>query len=126
MYYNIYIYIYIANAIAIVIAIPLAIAFAIAITKGKANGGAEAKVTAKAKAKAKPTLMLQIRHGGGKITCYILHIDCLLNALDAHMFSHDGYGPATKAQGPKAGGPPGPGPALLGLGPWSRAHIHHG
>ena len=30
----------------------------------------------------------------------ILLIDCLLIALDAHMFSHSGYGPGTRAQGP--------------------------
>ena len=52
---------------------------------------------------------------------YILPIDCLLIALDAHMFSHDGYGPGTKAQGAAA---PGPGPAapwalVLGPGPIS-------
>ena len=34
-----------------------------------------------------------------KITCYILASDCLLVALDAHMFSHDGCGPGTKDQG---------------------------
>ena len=34
--------------------------------------------------------------------------DCLLIALDAHMFSHNGYGPGTRTQGPKAAGP-GPG-----------------
>ena len=28
-----------------------------------------------------------------KITCYILPIDWLLIALDAHMISHNGYGP---------------------------------
>ena len=32
----------------------------------------------------------------------ISYIDCLLIALDAHMLSQDGYGPGTKAQGPKA------------------------
>ena len=26
------------------------------------------------------------------ITCYMLPIDCLLIALDAYMFSHNGYG----------------------------------
>ena len=34
-----------------------------------------------------------------------LPIDCLLNVLDAHMFSHDGYGPGINAPGPKAAGP---------------------
>ena len=51
------------------------------------------------------------------ITYYILPIDCLLIALDAHIFSHNGYGP--KAQRAAAPGP-GPGPAApwaLGLGP---------
>ena len=60
------------------------------------------------------------------ITYHILPIDCLLIALDAHMFSHNGYGPGTRAQGPKAAGP-GPGrPQLLGPGPGSRAQIHYG
>ena len=52
---------------------------------------------------------------------YWLPMDCLLIALDAHMFSHNGYGPGTKDQGPKATGPGPGGPQLLGLGPWSRA-----
>ena len=39
------------------------------------------------------------------ITYYILPIDCLLIALDAHMLSHNGYGPGTRTQGPKAAGP---------------------
>ena len=63
---------------------------------------------------------------------YLLHIgcalpiECLLIALVAHMFSHPGYGPVKKAQGPKAAGP-GPGcPQLLGLGPWSQTNIHYG
>ena len=38
------------------------------------------------------------------ITYYILPIDCLSIALDAHMLSHNGYGPGTG----------------------SRAHIHYG
>ena len=69
------------------------------------------------------------------ITCYILHItyyilpiDCLSIALDAHMLSHNGYGPGTRAQGPKRARPgtrPGPAP-FLGPGVESRAHIHHG
>ncbi len=52
----------------------------------------------------------------------------LLVALDAHMFSHNGYRPRTNAQGPRSCGPgPGTRPSSsLGLGPWSRAHIHHG
>ena len=41
-----------------------------------------------------------------------------LIALDAHMFSHIGYGLETEAQ---ELGPPGPGLQLLG--PWSRAYI---
>ena len=35
------------------------------------------------------------------ITYYILPIDCLSIALDAHMLSHNGYGPGTRTQGPK-------------------------
>jgi len=42
---------------------------------------------------------------------YILPTDCILIALDAHMFSHNGYGPGTKNQGL------GPGPWVL----WARA-----
>ena len=61
-----------------------------------------------------------------KITCHILRIDCLLIALDAHMFSHNGYGPRTKDQGSKAAGPGPRDPQLLGLAPWSWAHIHYG
>ena len=49
-------------------------------------------------------------------------IDCLLITLDAHMFSHNGYGPGTKDRGPKAAGP---GPAAFS-GPWFQAHIHYG
>ena len=60
------------------------------------------------------------------IAYYILPIDCLLIALDAHMFSHNGYEPGTKDQGPKAAGPGPGGPQLLGPGPWSRAHIYYG
>ncbi len=49
---------------------------------------------------------------------------CLLIALDAHMFSHNGSGPGIKAQGPRSCGPPGPGPAapwalVIGPGPIS-------
>ena len=51
------------------------------------------------------------------ISCYILPIDCLLIALDAHMLSHNGYGPGTRALGPKAAGPQAPAQQLLG--PWS-------
>ena len=47
------------------------------------------------------------------ITCCILPIDCLLVALDAHIFSHNGYGPGTKDQGPEAAGPGPGGPQLL-------------
>ena len=60
------------------------------------------------------------------MTYYILPSDCLLFALDAHMFSRNGYGPGTKAQGPKAAGPQVSAQHLLGLGPWSRPHIHYG
>ena len=35
-------------------------------------------------------------------------IDCLLLAFDAHMFSHTGYEPETKAQCPKAAAPQDP------------------
>ena len=54
------------------------------------------------------------------MSCHILPIDCLLIALDAHMFSHSGYEPGSRAQGPKAAGPGPGGPQLLGLGPGSR------
>ena len=57
---------------------------------------------------------------------YRLLIDCPLIALDAHMCSHNGYGPGTKAQAPKAAGPQAPVQKLLGPGPWSRAHIQYG
>ena len=50
------------------------------------------------------------------IGCYILPIDCLLIARDAHMFSHNGYGPGTRAQGPKAAVPQVPAQQLLGPG----------
>ena len=60
------------------------------------------------------------------ITCYKLLIDCLLVGLDAHMFSHNGYGPETRTQGPKVAGPGPGGPQLLGPGPGARAHIHYG
>ena len=45
---------------------------------------------------------------------YWLRTDDLLIALDAHMFSHNGYRPAT--QGPGPGGPQllGPGPSVEG------------
>ena len=51
------------------------------------------------------------------ITYYILPVDCLLIALDEHMFSHNGYGPRTPGPGPKSCGPPSPG--LAAFGPWS-------
>ena len=41
-------------------------------------------------------------------------IDCLLLDLDAHMFGHNGYGPETKDQSPKAAGPQAPDPAAFG------------
>ena len=58
-----------------------------------AKAKAKAKATAKAKAKAR-------RHGCYNddyllYIAYRLPIDCLLIALDAHMFSHDGYGPGS-------------------------------
>ena len=37
-----------------------------------------------------------------KTTYYISPIDCLLIVLDAHMFSHDRYGPGTKGLGPRS------------------------
>ena len=40
-----------------------------------------------------------------KITCYILPINCLSIALDAHMFSPNGHGPGTKDQCPRDAGP---------------------
>ena len=61
-----------------------------------------------------------------RIIPLLLPIDCLSIAFDAHMFSHNGYGPGTKDQGPKAAGPQVPAQQLLGLCPWSRAHIHYG
>ena len=57
---------------------------------------------------------------GLRIIPLLLPIDCLSIALDEHMFSHNGYGPGTAA------GPQAPAQQLLGLGPWSRAHIHYG
>ena len=57
------------------------------------------------------------------ITCYIayrLPIDCLLIALDANMFSHNGYGPGTLDPGPKAAVPQVPAQQLLGPGPGFR------
>ena len=56
---------------------------------------------------------------------YWLLIDCLLIALDPHMFSHNGYGPGIRTQGPEAAGLGPGGPQLLGPGPGSRAHIHY-
>ena len=56
----------------------------------------------------------------------LLPIDCLLLALDAHMLSHNEYGPGPRAQ---KGRGPGPGPAqrpFWALGSGSRAHIHYG
>ena len=61
-----------------------------------------------------------------KIIFYISPNGCLLIALDAHMFNHNGYGPGTTAQGPKAAGPGPGGLQLLGPGPWSRAHMQYG
>ena len=54
------------------------------------------------------TLSMKAKVGEGgidlidTITCYILPIDCLSIALDAHMLSHNGYGPRTRAQGPRS------------------------
>ena len=39
------------------------------------------------------------------MNCYTLPIDCLLIALAADMFSHNGYGPGTKAKAQGAGSP---------------------
>ena len=36
----------------------------------------------------------------------------------AHMVTHNGYGPGTRAQGPEAAGPQAPAQELLGLGPY--------
>ena len=65
------------------------------------------------------------------ITYYILTTDWLLLAwlpiaLDAHMFSRNGYGPGSKDHGPGSCGPGPGGPSSVGLGPRSRAHIHCG
>ena len=46
----------------------------------------------------------------------MLPTDCLMIALDAHMFSHQGYGCGTKDQGPKAGGSGAWGLAAFGPG----------
>ena len=48
---------------------------------------------------------------------YRLPVDCLLIALDAHMFRHNGYGPVTEDQGPRICGPEPGGDSSLGLGP---------
>ena len=61
------------------------------------------------------------------LIAYCLPIECLLVALDAHMFSHHGYEPG-RVQGPRpkelwAGTW---WPSSLGLGPWSRAYINYG
>ena len=58
------------------------------------------------------------------ITCYILPICCLLIALDAHMLSHNGYGPGHRD--PKRRSSRSCGSAHFG--PWARtrAHIHYG
>ena len=53
---------------------------------------------------------------GVYIYVYIYIIHCLLIALDAHMFSHNGCGPRPKKRS---------GHIRL-LGPWYRAHIHYG
>ena len=51
-----------------------------------------------------------MRNGGvwKSMEAYMLPIDCLLIALDVHMFSHNGYGPETKAEGPAAASPQAP------------------
>ena len=54
-------------------------------------------------------------------TYSLMPIGCLSIALDADMFSHKGNGPGTKAAGPRARIQ-----QLLGIGPWSRARMHHG
>ena len=41
-------------------------------------------------------------------------IYCLLIAFDAHTSSQNGYGPGTRARGPKAAGPQAPAQQLLG------------
>ena len=50
------------------------------------------------------------------IACRV-RIDCLSIALDMYMLSHNGYGPGTQAQGPKAVGPGHGGLQLSGPGP---------
>ena len=51
------------------------------------------------------------------ITYYILPIDCLSIALDAHMLSHNGHGPGTRARCPRSVpgilGSSGPGPISI-------------
>ena len=55
------------------------------------------------------------------VTYYRLPTGCLLVALDAHMFAHNGHGPGTRSHGPRA-----PAEQLLSFGPQSWAHIHYG
>ena len=45
------------------------------------------------------------------MTQYILPNDCLLIALDAHMFGHNGHGPGTGADGPRGCGSTRPRPS---------------
>ena len=55
----------------------------------------------------------------------ICPVHCLLIALDAYMFSHNGYGNGTNGQGPRNWVPQVPAHSSLGLGAWSRTHIHY-
>ena len=57
------------------------------------------------------------------LIAYRLLIDC---PLSAHMISQNEYGPGTKAQGQKLRSPRPRTQQLLGLGPWTPAHIHYG
>ena len=60
---------------------------------------------------------------------FLLLIDYLLLSLGVHMFSHNGYGAGTKAQGPRGWVPQVPVHSSLGLGPYQRVlgrgPIHH-
>ena len=69
--------------------------------------------------------VLEIKHIISKITCYILPIDCLLIALDAHMLRHNGYGPGPGPMAQK--GRPHSGGNCALFGPWAeaRARIHY-
>ena len=61
------------------------------------------------------------------IYCLLMIDDCLLIALDLHMFRHNGYGPGprTKSQEATGSGPGGPqlfGPRAVVPGPYPYVH----